>query len=178
MQIWLDQVREEPFNWDEIESVTPESLECPELVGLGPVSWRGQVVFADPGYLLRARLSYEQTLSCNRCLKPIVEHAESQVELMIVVERRHDSGGERELTEKELGILFLDEEILRTEPILIEQIQLNVPMKPLCQPECRGLCPVCGTDWNEGACSCAGSEPDARWAALAALKGRLGDEKK
>lgn len=178
MQIWLDQVREEPFNWDEIESVSPESLECPELVGLGPVSWRGQVVFADPGYLLRAQLSYEQTLSCNRCLKPIVERAESRVELMIVVERRHPSGGERELTESELGILFLDEEILRTEPLLIEQIQLNVPMKPLCQPDCRGLCPACGTDWNEGACSCAGSEPDSRWAALAALKGRFGDEKK
>ena len=71
MKIWLDQVRDEPFNWDETQSVSPETLERPELMALSPVRWRGQVVFADPGFFLRARLSYEQTLSCNRCLTPI-----------------------------------------------------------------------------------------------------------
>ena len=76
MQIWLDQVREEPFDWDETKSIAPETLEMPELVDLSPVHWTGRVSFVDPGYLLRARLSYDQTLSCDRCLKPIVEHVE------------------------------------------------------------------------------------------------------
>lgn len=178
MRIWLDQVQEEPFNWDETQTVSPEILERPELVALEPVHWRGQVVFTDPGYFLRAKLDYEQTLSCNRCLKPIVDHAESEVELMIEVEPRHETGGEHELHEKDLGILYLDEEVLETDPILVEQLQLNIPMKPLCRPDCQGLCPVCGADRNAGACSCTESSTDPRWAALAALKGRLaGDEK-
>jgi len=105
MQIWLDQVRDEPFNWDETQSVSPEILDRPELLDLGPVSWRGQVVYADPGYFLRARLSYEQTLSCIRCLKPIVEHAQSDVELMVLVEPGPQAAGEHALHEQDLGIL-------------------------------------------------------------------------
>ncbi len=177
MQIWLDQVREEPFNWDETRSVSPETLERSELLDLGPVHWRGQVVFADPGYLLRARLSYEQTLSCNRCLKPIVERTESDVELMIQVERHPETGSEHALHEPDLGILYIEDERLDTDPILIEQLQLNIPMKPLCRDDCRGLCPICGADRNAGTCSCEESRVEPRWAALAALKDRFEDGK-
>jgi uncharacterized protein len=173
MQIWLDQVREEPFNWDETRSVRPETLDRPELLALSPIHWRGQVVFADPGYFLRARLSYEQTLSCNRCLKPIVEPTESDIELLVLVERHPEAGGEHGLQERDLGTLFVQDEVLETDPILIEQLQLNVPMKPLCRADCKGLCPECGADLNEGACSCGETTTDPRWAALAALKSRF-----
>jgi uncharacterized protein len=179
MRIWLDQVREEPFTWDETQSVSVESLEQPEVLSLGPVHWHGQVVFADPGYYLKARLSYEQTLSCNRCLKPIVEQVTPEVELMIVVDRPHAfgaPGGEHELKEDELGVLHLEGEVLDSAPILLEQLQLNVPMKPLCRPDCRGLCPICGADLNAGMCSCEERSEDPRWAGLAALKSRFESE--
>lgn len=176
MQIWLDQVREEPFNWEETKSVAPETLDRPELVALDPVWWKGQVVFADPGYFLRARLSYEQTLSCDRCLKPIVDRAESDVELLILVERNQRAAGEHELQERDLGVVHVVDEILETDPLLLEQLQLNIPMKPLCRPDCQGLCPVCGADRNEAACSCEEKTTDPRWAALAALKSRFDDE--
>jgi len=173
MRIYLDQVREEPFDWDEVESVAPESLERPELLGLGPVRWRGQVVFADPAFLLRARLSYEQTLGCIRCLKPLTERTESEVEMMVVVGGGGEDGGERELREDDLGVMVVEGKVLDTEPLLVEQLQLNIPMKPLCRPDCRGLCAECGADLNAGSCSCAEREADPRWAALATLKSRL-----
>jgi uncharacterized protein len=177
MQIWLDQVREEPFNWDETRSVPLEALERPELLALGPVSWRGRVVFAEPGFFLRGRLDYEQTLSCNRCLKPIVEQAGGDVELLILVEPGAEAEGERELEEGDLGVLTVREERLETDPILLEQIQLNIPMKPLCQPDCKGLCSTCGADLNLGPCTCEDRSVDPRWAGLAALKSRLDGEK-
>ena len=173
MQIWLDQVRDEPFNWDETQKIAKETLERPELLDLGPVRWRGQVVYADPGYFLRARLSYEQTLSCNRCLKPIVEQVNSDVELMIMVEKHPPIGGEHALHEQDLGLMYVEDELLETDPILIEQLQLNIPMKPLCREDCQGLCPVCGADKNAGPCSCGEATVDPRWASLAALKSRL-----
>jgi len=178
MRIWLDQVREEPINWDETERVEVESLDRQELTELGPVSWRGQVVFADPGFYLRAHLSYDQTLSCNRCLTPIHEPASAEVELMILVDKSGSKGeerGEHELKEGELSVLYLGGEILETRPILLEQLQLNIPMKPLCRPDCLGLCPICGIDRNRGTCACAEASPDPRWAALASLKSRLGE---
>jgi uncharacterized protein len=106
-------------------------------------------------------------------LKQIVEPTEAEVDLMIIVESPEETGGEHELHEKDLGFFYVDEEVLETDPILIEQLQLNIPMKPLCRPDCQGLCPVCGADRNAGACSCVESSPDPRWAALAALKGQL-----
>jgi uncharacterized protein len=57
-------------------------------------------------------------------------------------------------------------------PLLIEQIQLNVPMKPLCRPDCAGICPTCGANLNAGSCGCATEEVDPRWKALEALKER------
>ena len=177
MQIWLEQVQDEPFNWDETQSLAKETLERHELLDLGPVHWRGQVVYADPGYFLRAHLSYEQTLSCNRCLKPIVEHAESDVELMILVERHPPIGGEHALHEQDLGLMYVPDEVFETDPILVEQLQLNVPMKPLCREDCQGLCAICGADKNAGACSCVETTTDSRWASLAALKSRLEEKK-
>lgn len=179
MRIWLDQVREEPIHWDEKEKVDVESLDRPELLEIGPVSWRGQVVFADPGYYLRAHLSYDQTLSCNRCLTPIHEPASSEVELMILVEppgKRGEERGEHELKEGDMSVLYLDGEILETRPILLEQLQLNIPMKPLCKPDCKGLCPVCGGDRNRVSCDCEEASPDPRWAALAAIRSQMGGD--
>ncbi|HZF10579.1 MAG TPA: DUF177 domain-containing protein [Thermoanaerobaculia bacterium] len=175
MRIWLDQVRDEPFNWDETERVAPADLDRPELSELGPVRWQGQVIHVDPGFFLRAHLSYDQTLSCDRCLMPIHEPVRSEVELMIQVAstKGHGGHGEYELREEDLGTLYLDEEILETRPILLEQLQLNIPMKPLCRPDCQGLCPVCGIDRNTASCTCEERTGDPRWAVLATLKEKL-----
>lgn len=47
-----------------------------------------------------------------------------------------------------------------------------LPMQPLCRPECRGLCPRCGQDWNAGPCTCQ-PEGDPRWSELGSLAGKL-----
>ncbi|MDP9121471.1 MAG: DUF177 domain-containing protein [Acidobacteriota bacterium] len=176
MKIWLDQVREETFDWSETQNVPVGVLERPELLALGPVEWRGRIEFADPGFLLRARLSYEQTLHCNRCLQPIVDRAGAEVDLLVLVERPRGVAGEQELHADDLGVLTVFEEVLDTQPLLLEQLQLNIPMKPLCRTDCQGLCPECGADRNTaGACSCAEHATDPRWAALASLRRRLGE---
>ncbi|MBU3958889.1 MAG: DUF177 domain-containing protein [Candidatus Omnitrophica bacterium] len=39
-------------------------------------------------------------------------------------------------------------------PDIREEVILNYPMKPLCRPDCKGLCPRCGENLNAGGCSC------------------------
>jgi uncharacterized protein len=219
MRIWLDQVREEPFTWRETENIAVAALDRPELLELGPVTWEGEVVYADPGFLLRGRLTYEQTLGCIRCLAPHTAGTSAEVELLILVEKHQhagpksprgaaDSAGssgskrpvasiagyaahnaspgsslfaegdEMELSDSDVSTLVVEDEVLETLPIVIEQLQLNIPMKPLCRDDCRGLCPSCGADLNElesGRCDCAAPAPDPRWAALASIKGRLAE---
>jgi uncharacterized protein len=52
-------------------------------------------------------------------------------------------------------------------PILVEELGLAEPMHPLCRPDCRGLCPICGRRLEEGACEHADAEIDPRLAKLA-----------
>jgi len=52
---------------------------------------------------------------------------------------------------------------------LRELILVALPMRPLCRPDCRGLCPHCGHDLNEGPCGCSVAEVDPRLAVLSLL---------
>lgn len=190
MWIDLDRVRREPFRWRETREVPAASLERPELEALGEIDWQGEVVLAEPGFYLTGRLAYEQTLICTRCLVPFAESVEAAVELLLQIEGEREPGarssgrnaaGDRsgdvmELDKEDLGVLAVTEERFDTDPILIEQLQLNIPMKPLCRPDCRGLCSVCGVDHNQQECSCSEQEIDPRWQALAGLQRRLADE--
>lgn len=45
---------------------------------------------------------------------------------------------------------------------------IEEPAKPLCRPDCRGLCPSCGQDLNQGPCRCP-PQKDSRWEALSKL---------
>ena len=54
--------------------------------------------------------------------------------------------------------------------LLREQFYLALPMKPLCQEDCRGLCPQCGVNRNTGTCDCNVQWEDPRLAALRNLK--------
>ncbi len=53
-------------------------------------------------------------------------------------------------------------------------VVLSLPTRILCRPDCKGLCPTCGSNLNEGTCDCTHETVDTRWAALAEL--RLRDE--
>lgn len=42
-----------------------------------------------------------------------------------------------------------------------EEVLLDHPIRVLCRPECRGLCPVCGTNLNESSCDCRSDKPES-----------------
>lgn len=174
MQVRLDQVRDTPFRWDETERVDSQEIEHPDLQALSPVRWRGEIRFVDPGYLLTASYDYQQTLSCQRCLEPVAQPVAEELQLLLLPgEQSSASGEEHALSEADLGVMEVDEDAdFELRPLLLEQIQLNVPMKPLCSSDCPGLCPSCGASLREGACGCEKEVTDPRWEALRALQER------
>lgn len=173
MRIRLDDLREKPFRWDETVETDAESLDSPDVVVLGPVHWRGEIAFTDPGFLLTSSYDYEQTLSCMRCLAPVPQRVEEDLTLLFVRETESTEDAELELSGEDLGLVHVDGEELELMPFLVEQLQLNVPMKPLCREACAGLCSECGANLNEGPCGCEQERVDPRWQGLAALKDRL-----
>lgn len=94
---------------------------------------------------------------CRRCLRLVRSEARAEVRELF----------EEEPVEEETYPLSLGE--IDLESLAREAIMLELPQAPLCREDCRGLCPVCGADLNEVACSC-GPVIDPRWGALDQLR--------
>lgn len=59
--------------------------------------------------------------------------------------------------------------------VVREDMLLSVPIRQLCRPDCKGLCPNCGKNWNEGPCDCQIDEGDPRLAVLKDLLKKKSD---
>ena len=76
-------------------------------------------------------------------------------------------GKEPELSDSEVrGFVGGLEQV---DDLVEEDLILDQPSKVLCSEECRGLCPMCGKDLNEGSCDCRRETVDPRLAALQQL---------
>lgn len=73
----------------------------------------------------------------------------------------------------ELSYPISNEQIDLT-PMARDAVLLVLPLAPLCRDDCKGLCPNCGANWNEGTCDCPAEVVDDRWAALDDLKDSRG----
>ena len=123
-------------------------------------------------------LRYEQNLTCDRCLEPAALPAAVNVALILKegsaarTESHLDDAGDPE----DAYVVYLDQETTEhfdTHPYILEAVELHHPMKPVCRPDCKGLCPDCGISKNDGDCSCREDTSDPRWKALAELRGQL-----
>ena len=106
---------------------------------------------------------------CGRCLEPLVTQVAPGVDLQLVPQ---PSGrqGESELGRDDLETDFYQGDVLDVGSLLRSETDLALPMKPLCRPDCRGLCPVCGGNRNVTECRCETRGPDPRLAPLEALR--------
>ena len=99
---------------------------------------------------------------CRRCGGPAAGTVVAEVK-----ERYAPAGG----TDRDEEAYPLRGDELDLEPLVRDAVLLELPLAPLCRPGCLGLCPQCGTNWNEAPCTCRPAG-DPRWAALDALRDR------
>ena len=109
-------------------------------------------------------------LPCSRCLEPFIWPVASSFDLRYQPHARNAGEGEREIEEDDLTTAFYENDTIDLGQLMREQFYLALPMKPLCRDDCKGLCPTCGTNRNNGACQCTNSWDDPRLAALKSLK--------
>lgn len=156
-----------------IGATSQYDLEEPQLAvdSLELTSFRGTLVLlrTDRGLLATVRASANEATVCSRCATPI--------ECPVIIEFKEEylpfvdprTGTRVRMYEGEECFRIDDDHVLDLTEGLRQYILTAEPLKPLCKPDCAGLCPVCGADRNENACGCA-AQTDHRWAALAALK--------
>lgn len=104
--------------------------------------------------LVRARLSGEVQVECSRCLTRFSLPMEVSFEEFFREGRTEALASEAEEEAEDRSItLYEGDEIDLTDP-LRDNVLLELPMKPLCRVDCKGLCPHCGTNLNESTCAC------------------------
>ncbi|MBP3627306.1 MAG: DUF177 domain-containing protein [Clostridia bacterium] len=125
-----------------------------------PVKFNGTVSNKASLVGLNAQITYDYSADCDRCGKHVV-HSHS-----IVVEKDLAPSIEGEENER---IVLVPDMKLDLEQLVFTEVVTSLPMKHLCDENCKGLCPKCGKNLNEGDCGCPKKEIDPRLQALADL---------
>lgn len=129
------------------------------------VELSGVVEKGGRGFLLEGEVAGSVRLLCSRCLQEFSFSFAEPVSLHLLPASQAPSEEEIQLGRDELDVHFFEEPVIDLTDLAAEQVQLAVPIKPLCRETCAGLCPRCGADLNQGPCACPRTT-DPRWAAL------------
>jgi uncharacterized protein len=121
-------------------------------------------------FRLVGRVQSTLELLCARCLEPLRWPVDAEFDLRYVPFGATAGAGDHEIAGDDLTTAFYEHEEIDLGQLMTEQFYLSLPMKPLCDADCRGLCPECGTNLNRGSCACERRWVDPRLAALGALK--------
>lgn len=121
------------------------------------------------------RITTRAMLACSRCLESFDFPVDASFHLEYgFLPTKLES--EVQIKREDLSLAYLKEEEtdVSLREIVIEQVLLAVPMKPLCKDDCRGLCPRCGGNLNVQKCSCSDKGIDPRLAPLLNFKPKSG----
>ncbi|MHB9072088.1 MAG: YceD family protein [Desulfobaccales bacterium] len=120
--------------------------------------------------LVRGQLEGTLDLTCSRCLTPFSHPVAADFDLLLAPAPETAAAADEELSPAELDQDYYTGEVVDLESILREQIILMIPVKPLCDEVCKGLCPQCGADLNRETCHCRSEAVNSPFADLAKLK--------
>ncbi|MGD0547337.1 MAG: DUF177 domain-containing protein [Terracidiphilus sp.] len=122
---------------------------------------------------LKGRFAGRFQVPCARCVEPVEIPLSAYFDLIFRPAAADAEATERSITAPETEIGYYLEDSISLEDVLREQVLLSLPVKILCKPDCKGLCPRCGTDRNRQPCSCDPGPSDPRWEALSGLRSRI-----
>jgi uncharacterized protein len=108
-------------------------------------------------------------LTCGRCLEVFRLPVNASIDLRYLPRTENAGEGEIEIEADDLTTAYYADDRIDLRQLMGEQFHLVLPMKPLCDEACGGLCPQCGTNLNTGSCSCETTWEDPRLAGLKSM---------
>lgn len=145
---------------DEQLEVVLDGLEVlgSKVLDGAPVTLDLRLQSVNEGIVVTGTIAAPWEGECRRCLRAVRGMTEGRVQEIF---EEHPVEGE---TSK------LDGDRIDLEPLARETVLLELPLAPLCQDDCAGLCPECGADRNSVDCGHTLEPTDDRWAPLSELR--------
>jgi len=160
MIIDIERIPEEGLKISKDFEFTCDDLVEENTVFLEPVHVESTVHRVGEEILIKGRIATRLNFVCCRCLSPFEFPVDSEFDLIFLPEELEDP--KEQLENEDLGKLFYHKRSIDLENVILEQLNLTFPMRPLCSDDCQGICPICGNLIDEGSCSCAKGKSDHR----------------
>ncbi|MCT4662482.1 MAG: DUF177 domain-containing protein [Tissierellales bacterium] len=135
-----------------------------KMLKIDPIEVSGELYLVDEEVYLNLDFEYTYTDVCDRCLGEFEQKNHAKWSTRVLTEESEETGDELEQF-----ILLADDFLLDLETQVEEAIVFSMPMKAICKSSCKGICPTCGKNLNEGPCSCDKEQVDERFAKLKEL---------
>jgi len=135
----------------DVREEAPESLD--ESI-VAPIAGRLWFYNAVDALLVTGQVQSALEMECSRCLEMYVLPVEVRVDEQFSMGPLPPTVDEESLDIVDLAANILEGMIFDVGELLRQVVLLEAPLKPLCRPDCRGLCPACGHNLNEGDCRC------------------------
>lgn len=141
--------------------LTAEGFEFPE-----PIETRVHASKSGDEFIVQGHASSTVEMECARCLEifevDVNPRLQFVIQLLDIAESQQSGDEDFVILPKTTGEYDISDRVR-------EAIILELPLKPLCSENCRGLCPMCGVNLNETECECTPDKSDERWDSLKQL---------
>lgn len=167
MFIEIEDLKQEPLHVGHVYAVGQLRLAHEDATLNEPVNVDFTLNHRDRKLQIHGTVTTSVLYKCSRCLKEFARPLAVDYRLYYVPQPKGNRADEEiALKYEEMETSFYDGIRFDVDLMVLEQIELTMPMKFVCREDCQGLCYVCGGDLNEQACNCRKEEPDSRLAAL------------
>ncbi len=147
---------EEKLEFEGELALNDTNLDIDDLRIIFPVKYKGSIYDLNGELVLELDISYDFIANCDRCLKEFKNHRETSYKAYNFKDPSfYDEDSVDEYFEIKNDSIDLSE-------IIISQVITSIPGKNLCSEDCKGLCPHCGKNLNDGDCGCWDVEEEVK----------------
>lgn len=162
IKIWEFSKTRDTIDFSYLENLNHLTKEIDQIIEISPVKVEGKAVKVSDVYTVKGRVKTNMVFKCSRCLTDFDYNLENDFEEIFVtkaIEVNQD--------EEDEELKRLESEEINLTPIVGEAVILAIPYIPVCNEDCKGLCPNCGENLNKTVCECKTEKTDPRLADLA-----------
>jgi uncharacterized protein len=159
----------------EIDASRLKRAEDEDFDFLSPIACELVVKKYENGARVKGSIQCSLSLKCGRCLDDFSFPVRAALDVDLV-RKAPVLDTELELTGDEMDVYHFEGDEIELDPLVYEEVLLNIPMQPLCRDECRGLCNICGVNRNVEECRCGAVSTTLLADELKTFLTRQGDE--
>jgi uncharacterized protein len=168
VKVAVASLQDQPTELTATESPEDLGLAAERVDFLAPVDVAVKLTRMQQDVLAQGEATTRVRMPCSRCLEDVDVELAGQFEALYVPETGSygQRMGQPNFEWGDQRVNFYAELTIDLAEQVRQALLIELPMKPLCRPDCKGLCPECGHNLNEGPCPCGQQAEDDPWGPL------------